>query len=297
MREVNPNLICTPVFEDLVMRCIAKDPNERFSSMDQVLQALKAAHGVSMTGQLAAVSMSGAYGSMPPPAAMSATPSAMRRLSSMPPPNSITPAQAASIRPALPSASGNQTQMGMLRSGALGTADIDSATFAAPRRSRAWIFVGVLVAAAIGGGLGMIAFRMTAPPVATPSTPSTTPTSTPSATTPATAVAPSTTATSTAPVAPAMLHVTSEPAGASVRDDSGELCTATPCDVALKGDAPRKVSIAKAGYRTEARTVKPGDAPLAVKLARAGGGFHPTPKGTTTADGTQTQPGFKDIPY
>ena len=45
MREVNPNLLCTPAFEELVMRCIAKDPNERYTTMDEVLQALKSAHG------------------------------------------------------------------------------------------------------------------------------------------------------------------------------------------------------------------------------------------------------------
>ena len=53
------------------MRCIAKDPNERYTTMDAVLQAIKQAHGVSMTGQLAAVNMSGAYMPVqtnPPPA-------------------------------------------------------------------------------------------------------------------------------------------------------------------------------------------------------------------------------------
>ena len=38
MREVNPNLVCSPAFEDLVMRCIAKDPNERCTTMDELLQ-------------------------------------------------------------------------------------------------------------------------------------------------------------------------------------------------------------------------------------------------------------------
>src|SRR5690606_36109656 len=69
MREVNPNLVCSPVMEELVMRCLAKDPAQRFSSMDEVLQAIKRAHGVSMTGQLTALT-SGAFSpvaTVPPP--------------------------------------------------------------------------------------------------------------------------------------------------------------------------------------------------------------------------------------
>ena len=55
MREVNPNLVCSPAFEELVMCCIAKDPNQRLGSMDMVLQAIRRAHGGSMTGQLSAI--------------------------------------------------------------------------------------------------------------------------------------------------------------------------------------------------------------------------------------------------
>src|SRR5688572_3620930 len=75
MREVNPNLVCSPTFEELVMRCISKDPQQRFRTMEEVLVSIKRAHGVSMTGQLAAVNVgnmavSGQYtpaGSQRPP--------------------------------------------------------------------------------------------------------------------------------------------------------------------------------------------------------------------------------------
>src|SRR5262249_53330083 len=69
MREVNANLVCSTAFEEIVMCCIAKDPNERFASMDQLLHAIRRAHGSSVTGQIAAVT-SGHYtpaaGSVPP---------------------------------------------------------------------------------------------------------------------------------------------------------------------------------------------------------------------------------------
>src|SRR4029079_5642283 len=34
MREVNPRLVCSPQLEELVMRCIAKDPNRRQATID-----------------------------------------------------------------------------------------------------------------------------------------------------------------------------------------------------------------------------------------------------------------------
>lgn len=282
------------------MRCIAKDPAARFTTMDEVLQALKSVHGVSMTGQLAAVNMSGAYGTVPPPA-VSVTPSGNRSIPPTPQP-SFAPA----ITPAI--ASGQHTPMGMLRPGAsndvLGTGEIE-----APPRSRAWIAVGVLLAAGIGGGLGMIAFRMTAPtPPATATAAPTTAATAPDTAQPkpATSAAPAPTTAATAN-APVTFHVTTEPAGASVRDESAEVCASTPCDVTFKGDAAdpsrtHKLTIAKAGYRFEARTVKVGDGPVHVKLTRftAGGAARPqggSPAAKPTGDNATVQPGFKDIPY
>ena len=82
MREVNPNLMCSPGMEEIVMRSIAKDPNERPSTMDEVLMCLKRVHGVSMTGQLAAINTSGSFQPVslvntgPPPSASASIPPA-----------------------------------------------------------------------------------------------------------------------------------------------------------------------------------------------------------------------------
>jgi eukaryotic-like serine/threonine-protein kinase len=299
MREVNPNLLCTPTFEELVMRCIAKDPNERFTTMDEVLQALKSAHGVSMTGQLAAVHVSGAYGSIPP-AMASVTPSAMRSNY----PSSAAPSASVQTVPPPPSVSAQLTPMGMLRTGSandvLGTGD-----FQARPRSKAWIVLGVLVAAAIGGGLGMVAFRITAP--AAPDAKPATSTAASPATTPSASVATATSPTPTpASVATSTIHVVTEPSGAVVRDDTMELCSATPCDVAFKGDLAdphrlHKLTITKPGYRIENRTVKSTDSPVHLKLAKIPGAIVRPAGGTVTpkasSDNVQTQPGFKDVPY
>jgi serine/threonine protein kinase len=274
MREVNPNLVCSPVFEDLVMRCIAKDPAERFRSMDEVLQAIKHAHGVSMTGQLAAVMASGSY--MPPPMRSSSKPGGVVL------------------------ASGPYTPAGIPRSSIPATPPptplLDELDMR-PRRSRAWIFVGVVLAAVLGGLLGMAAFRMTAPQevAVVPPPPATT-----------TSAAPVPPPSATVEVRTATLHVVTDPAGASVREDATEVCASTPCDVVWKGDAAdptktHKLAFFKNGFKPETKSVKAGDAPITVKLPKApagGGGFQrppppPPPNPTKTTD---VPNGFKDVP-
>ncbi len=322
MRQVNPNLVCTPIFEDLVMRCIAKDPNERFSSMDEVLQALKRAHGVSLTGQLAALTSGGwsplgtippGIGSVPPPPYGSTPPPPMSSgnspvvstgqslVGSVPP---VVRAQTSSQHPA--ASSGSQTPLGVMRSeGALDTNQL----LEMRKRSRMWIPLGVAGAAVLGGVLGMAVFRMTAPPSRTNGAPA-----------PPTALEPSKPApqpvqvTSAVPVvsasmlastdAPprATLSITTDPPGATIREDGVEICTATPCEVTLRGttaaDAGKvhRLLVTKPGYRIETRQVRAGDPPVTIKLTRWTGGTHAAPK--PTGDGPAPNPdGYKDVPY
>ena len=292
MRAVNPNLVCSPAFEEIVMSCIAKDPNERISSMDHLLQAIRRAHGGSLTGQLAAVNVSGPYApvaaSSAPPAVVSSTPGAIS------------------------GASGSHSAMGILRAEA--SNDIASGEMPSVRpRSKAWIALGVLVAAAIGGGLGMLAFHWTAPKSSASSTlapPASAPTS-PSITSPATGAAPSATP---APVTSAAsksatITITTDPPGASVREDGKEICSSTPCDVAFDTEGANatkahKLLFARSGYRSEVRSVKPSDAPVHVKLGHAGAATRPQPPpqpaavpSPTTKPESTTPSGFKELPY
>ena len=299
MRAVHPNIVISPNFEELVMRCIAKDPNERYTTMDAVLQAIKQAHGVSMTGQLAAVNVSGAY--MPvqthaPPAVHSSHPGLSGRIPAM--------------------SSGSHTPMGMLSAGGTGESGVGGPySESAPhsrRASKAWIGVGVLVAAALGGVLGMAAFRMTASSASTAPTPpraSAEATSSGPATSAAitAATAPSSAATTSAGAAPdartATLKVTTDPPGASVREDAIELCAATPCDVTFKGDAADPAKVHKLvfthlGFRPETRSVKPGDLLVHARLFRGtfvGGGRPVVPQPSAKPTGETN--GFKDLPY
>lgn len=292
MRAVNPNLVCSPAFEEIVMRCIAKDPNERFATMDQLIAAIRRAHGGSVTGQLAAVHASGPYA---------------------PPPLGTPPARISSAPGALVAASGSHTPMGIMRPDA--SSDFASGVGTVRPRSKAWILFGVVVAAVLGGGLGMLAFRWTAPkPVASPSPASAAPP--PSAASEleeasprarpaaeqgaAPERAPSSSAVPAAPRAKGVgLGVTTDPPGASVREGGKELCAATPCDLVFEDDAgkPHEITLTRAGFRAETRTVKTGDPPLAVKLTRSGGVARPAPPPPATKPEPATPSGFKDQPY
>ena len=307
MRTVNPNLLCSPQFEDLVMTCIAKSPDERFRTMDEVLNAIKRAHNVSMTGQLAAMNSGafGALGSVPPPAVRSS--------------NSHLAVASSGPQRQMAMGSGAHTPMG-LASVDSGIDPSGSGFVDPPRRSKAWIGVGVLVAAVVGGLLGMVAFRMTADGGANASVPTsvagsgsaalgatTSAQSTSSAVASASAPA-SSSAAGGGVAAPITLRVTSDPAGAAVHEGTNELCTSTPCDVTLKpelADASKahKLTFSKHGFRAEIVTLKPGEAAPHVKLVR-GGNVGPVVRPPSNP-GTPAKPppdsttpsGFKDLPY
>ena len=165
----------------------------------------------------------------------------------------------------------------------------------------------MLVAAVLGGLLGMAAFRMTASSggdVTAPAAATLTPTPVASAVGPSTGAGAASTSTSTSDV---VLHVTSDPVGANVREDAAELCAATPCDITFKGEAAdptrvHKLVVSHLGFMPVLKQVKPGDPPLVVKLFRGGGGNRPIvsgpPSGSSTKpDTTATPNGFKDLPY
>jgi serine/threonine-protein kinase len=69
LRQVNPIINPSPLLEQAIMRCLAKDPADRFRSMDEVLVSLRRAGGATAssagltgTGEQAALAGSGVYG-------------------------------------------------------------------------------------------------------------------------------------------------------------------------------------------------------------------------------------------
>ena len=117
-------------------------------------------------------------------------------------------------------------------------------------------------------------------------------------------------------------RVTSEPAGAQVRENGVELCTATPCDLLFRGEAAasgreHRLTILRAGFRAETTTVHPEEGSASVHLTRAGGGaIAANPVGAVGAGGASNasassprdtprqapapapaSTGFKELPY
>jgi hypothetical protein len=71
--------------------------------------------------------------------------------------------------------------------------------------------------------------------------------------------------------------MTSDPGGAAVREDTKELCAATPCEVALDWSKSHKLVLTHAGFKPEMRTVRGTEGTLLVKFG------HPTPIHATPA--------------
>lgn len=265
LRTTNPNITVSQPLEDLVMRCLEKEAERRFSSMDELLVALKQVSGApasvfpGATGSYGAF-RSGGSGAFPvaPP-----TPTPLR---------SVPPAPVLTNPP---------------------TAGEEMPDFRR-KKSRSWAFALVAVGAIVG-----VAARVTLKqPTEATSNASPTP-----AVTDVSPTTPAVTSTETHASSPASaaLRVESDPAGATVREDGKDVCAATPCTLTYRGDDAAKVHhlvVAKAGFKSESRDAHASEAPLAVKLARASGGFQPhavPDKVEKTPE--KTPDGFKEMPY
>ena len=248
MRQMNPNISLSPLIEDTVARCMAKDPDARFRSMDEVLGALKRLGGGAFTqtitgletGELRVLTdglaKSGSGPQLVPPSVPSGPLAggyaAGARSSGIPIP--VVESAPSSLAPDLPP----------VRRGPSG----------------AWIAVA-LAAVAAAGVLGYSAVH--------PMVPSSTRAPSPTAS----SAAPTALPRPAAPVAVSMRIVT-DPDGATVKEDGVEVCSSTPCDILYKGsdaDPARvhKLTFSRTGYRAEGKDVKVGDAtPVTVKLSK-----------------------------
>lgn len=292
MRELNPNIVVSAEMEETVMRCMAKDPEARFRSMDEVLAALKTVVRVNafvpssqMTGQYGAISSGSFPGAIS--STVSQTPGALNLGS-----GSMTKVTS-SVIPAAPPPS----------------TDLELPALLAPERRRSKT-IGVLLAviAVLGIAIFFIVVGTTKPvdnkvvasssaptdSVATPPPQNGGATTTPTASASAAVVV----------AAPLKVRVTTEPPGANVREDGREVCPATPCDVSFKSDDKRtkKLLFVKNGYRAESRDIGATEGFASVKLTKAAGGYvyvapKPPSGGDKGNDTPSTPDGFKDIPY
>jgi len=261
LRQVNPKLQASPTMENIVYRCLEKEPNKRFNSMKDLLNALKRIGNEDGT-------LTDTHESMPMARVEGA--SSIVSSDSLVTPPSFSGAQQISDsgRQAVPvfaSPSVSET----LSSTPQTTSDTDMAAVQAPNKGRTYVWGGVAVAVALGIGLAVV-LSSGKPTVADAGqgTPAVTPSSAPSAD-PSVAQQPPQTQTASAAPSVALpvplirqVRVESEPSGATVSEGDTQLCTSTPCELTWKDDAARsehKLHINKKGYKTYKVTVAPTD--------------------------------------
>jgi serine/threonine protein kinase len=306
LRTANPKTVASPAMEELVARCMAKDANKRFSTMNDVLLALKRIGGLTATG-------TGEHRSGPPSAIESGQMSVSKVQAA-----SDFPVQDLRERIPLPSGSPGPTpsplsgNLPLVFPRASGDLDGDSAIvdFTGGGRRRRKMFGAFVGVAAVATVIAVYALRV-------PADESPAPLPSPQATT--MAAPPPQGAAQPAPLAPATgvsvspqpppsrlvgVRISSEPTGALVKEDGKELCPSTPCDHDFDADPAKehRLSFTKAGYRAEVRTVRIGDTPVSVRLAKSAGTWAAPPakvreREPAPADNTPTPSGFKEIPY
>jgi serine/threonine-protein kinase len=267
MALTNPQISVSPGMTETVARCLDKNPETRFRSMDEVLAALKrvSGGGTEMTGEPSVLARSGS------------APRTHLSRSSHPPARMSFPSDSPGT--GLPSSAagpGKTASKGALAVAVLG----------------ALALVAVIVALAVHRGSRPVPLAAPEPVKGSPAGAI----AVPAAETAATALAPP--AVAWAPSA-VKVRITTDPDGAMVKEDGAEVCSSTPCDLSYKGDdadpaREHKLTITRQGYRGETRSVKAGDSLVRVKLTAT-----LAPRPVSPAPDTPAVPkGYKsDIPY
>jgi serine/threonine-protein kinase len=258
MRSVNPKLLASPTMENIVYRCLEKEPNKRFSAMKDLLNALKRVgneDGAAFTDTHESMPMARLEGhsaivssdSLIAPASVSG-PQAI----SGPHPLTDSGRQVGGARFASPSVTETLSST---------AASPDMAAVQTPNKGRSYVWGGVVAAVALG--VGLVAALSSGPKPAPQTDPGAAAAA--SGMVQATTTPQQTTQATTAPVATPLIRqvrIESEPSGATVSEGETQLCLSTPCEVTWKDDAARaehKLRIDKKGYKTFRATVGTSD--------------------------------------
>jgi serine/threonine-protein kinase len=294
LQETNPAIEVSPEIEDLVYRCMAKDPAERIASMDEVLAVLRRivepGHGLSGEYRALGSMSSGPYSKVEP------TPGPSR------PPTSISAIAAAARTGDGPSVSVTMSDAGIrapsvtpMSGGSVTSPSLPPPDFRRSGLRNAFlggfglVVVGGAVTFAVKGQEPVAKVAALPPPVSAVATPA-----------PSEAVAAPVVSAPTPPVATTLsVHFVTEPPGASVKEGAVELCAATPCDYAFPADmtAEHKVVLSHPGFKPETRVLHGTDSRVSVTLSPQRAWTPPVRPATPKPPEGTTPQGFKDIPY
>ena len=227
---------------------MAKDPDQRFRSMDEVLAALKAASPV-------APAPSGTQ--LPPPAPSASGAHALPNPTGSGPTFSPTAPAESGLKPIpAPLAAGNQ-------SGSI----LAWQQRPPPKSSNRSLFVAVAVAlvASVGALVGYFQMRGNASAEVASAVASA------SAAASANAAAAASAAAEAKPAQDLIVKVriSTDPDGATVKENGVPICSSTPCDVLYADADPNRVhtiTVNLAGYRSETKGIRVGDSPIIVRL-------------------------------
>ena len=238
LESMRPGLCLLPGLEDIVLRCLQKDPARRFPSMQALLDALKAVIA-DETGENARPSFIPAPVEVAAPAdvALSAPPPSAPPPSARPGAPQERPPVAASSRPVVPSRSPRRTARG-------------------PRFGSRAGWWAALIGAVVGVGVAAIATR--AAPFANDAVGA-----------PAhegEIVAAQTISAPPPEPAVARVRLESEPPGATVTDGLRRVCESTPCEAPRDPLLGRTLVFDRPGHYASLAEVAPGTDRLLVKL-------------------------------
>jgi hypothetical protein len=266
MRQMNGFLAITPELETVVMRTLAKDPDDRFATMGELVTALLATPEGEPFARLQGSLMDARLSSFPPagPGQPTAAQFSSGRVATAP---AVEPVQSVTM---IAPISGTQS---------LGTpqtaADRNPTPLGAQSRtvspttppSRGVLFGSAFVGLLLVGGvayavLGREKPRERAKTPATlspePSAPAAPASATPTATTEVTPVP--------TPAAEVTLHVTTEPAGAALSKGGFQVCAATPCDVVVPRLADVELEAKFKNLKGQAKIMAQQDQAVAIPL-------------------------------
>ncbi|HEY6912196.1 MAG TPA: serine/threonine-protein kinase, partial [Myxococcales bacterium] len=318
-RELRPELNIAPELQDIVLRCMAKVPAERFQSMDELLGRLKAVRA-QLTG-------TGTLASMPPsldtnPDLPALAPSMIAQTPPTPHPGLRTPSQpmpsmrgAAAGAPHLvkpppppPEAMADEDgtpQKARARSKppplpADALAGFDPEPDAPQGRAArvAWAIAAAAVIAVAGGILWVRTARPARAPVpAAPAQAAPTAAATAPAPAPApppiveTAPVPVPAAYATANAGTTLVSITSTPSGAAVHDADDRLLGTTPFELRVPADKPLQLTLKHDGYKpyTLKKQVEGERTSLSVTMKAAKSDGYQMPNRRSV--------GYKDDPY